>query len=158
MIVIADSSALVALSVCQCLPVLEQLFGEVKVPEAVFEEVCVPGKPEAEALRAWLRDRVQTVSLSDYPISKAEGLGQGELEAMALYLALSAELLVIDDARVKKVAYLNGVEVMDSVGVLLLAKRRGYLSHIKPLLDILAASDIHLSDTVIQKALTLAGE
>ncbi len=42
MIVIADSSALVALSACQCLPVLEQLFGEVKVPEAVFGEVCVP--------------------------------------------------------------------------------------------------------------------
>ncbi len=37
MILIADSSALVALSVCESLVLLDQLFGEVMVPEAVFK-------------------------------------------------------------------------------------------------------------------------
>ena len=36
MILIADSSALVALSVCDSLTLLERLFKEVIVPEAVF--------------------------------------------------------------------------------------------------------------------------
>ncbi len=54
MIVIADSSALIALSICNCLPILEPLFGEIQVPTAVFKEVCIPGKPEAEILRTWL--------------------------------------------------------------------------------------------------------
>ncbi|KOR32157.1 hypothetical protein TI05_09025 [Achromatium sp. WMS3] len=58
MIVIEDSSALIALSICNCLPILEPLFGEIQVPIAVFKEVCIPGKPEAEILRTWLGSRV----------------------------------------------------------------------------------------------------
>jgi predicted nucleic acid-binding protein len=46
MILIADSSALVALSVCDSLDLLDALFGEVKVPQAVFDEVSVNHKPE----------------------------------------------------------------------------------------------------------------
>ncbi len=64
MIVIADSSALVALSICRCLPMLEQLFGTVFVPEAVFQEIVISGKPEAENLRVWLQHRVQRVDLT----------------------------------------------------------------------------------------------
>ena len=158
MIVIIDSSALVALSVCQCLPIVEQLFIEIRVPEAVFTEICVSGKPEAERLRKWLYNRVQVISLSDYHIIKADGLGRGELEAMALYLSLSADLLVVDDAHAKKVACLNGFEVMGSLGVLLLAKRRGLIYYIKPLVEILAQSNIHLSNTLIQRVLKMAFE
>ena len=44
MIVIADSSALVALSVCESLLLLDALFGEVKVPQAVYDEVCIGNK------------------------------------------------------------------------------------------------------------------
>ncbi len=48
-------------------------------------------------------------------------LGAGKQEAIALYMELSADLLIIDDARAKKSAYANGLEVMGSVSVLLLA-------------------------------------
>jgi predicted nucleic acid-binding protein len=41
MIVVADSSALVALSVCDSLLLLDALFGEGKVPQAVYDEVCI---------------------------------------------------------------------------------------------------------------------
>lgn len=158
MIVIADSSALVALSICRCLPMLEQLFGTVFVPEAVFQEIVISGKPEAENLRVWLQHRVQRVDLTQCNIIKPNGLGRGELEAIALYRAQSANLLLIDDARAKNVAYLNGLEVMGSIGVLLLAKRKGFISQVKPLLELLEVSNIHLSSSVIQKALMLAQE
>ncbi len=46
MIVIADSSALVALSVCDSLLLLDALFSEVKVPQAVIEPITKkPGLP-----------------------------------------------------------------------------------------------------------------
>ena len=45
MIVIADSSALVALSICDTLNLLKPLFGEIKAPKAVFEEICIADKP-----------------------------------------------------------------------------------------------------------------
>ncbi len=47
MLVVADSSALVALALCDGLNLLDQLFDEVKVPQAVDDEVVVKGKPEA---------------------------------------------------------------------------------------------------------------
>ncbi|MEM7017997.1 MAG: DUF3368 domain-containing protein, partial [Pseudomonadota bacterium] len=52
MIVVADSSPLIALSICNSLTLLEALFGEVVVPEAVFEEICIPGKPLLKILEA----------------------------------------------------------------------------------------------------------
>jgi predicted nucleic acid-binding protein len=81
-----------------------------------------------------------------------------ELEAIALYLKTSADLLLIDDAYAKKVAVKNGLEVMGSIGVLLLAKQKGLISTIKPLITMLVNSEIHLGNNVIQKALYLAKE
>lgn len=122
MLVVADSSALVALSICDSLPLLDLLFGEVTVPQAVFDEVCIANKPESKALLTYLTGKVSCVQPS-ITIEKSAGLGKGEYAAMLLYKHLSADLLLVDDARAKKVAYLNNLEVMGSLGVLLLAKK-----------------------------------
>jgi predicted nucleic acid-binding protein len=47
---------------------------------------------------------------------------------------------------------------MGSIGVLLLAKQHGLIHEIRPMLDLLAVSDIHLGSNIIEKALRLAGE
>ena len=105
MIVIADSSALVALSICQVLPLLESLFDEVYVPEAVYNEVSIKGKPEADALIDYLSSRIKSVQANKNQVVNASKLGIGEQQAIALYLELSADLLIIDDARAKKIVY-----------------------------------------------------
>ncbi len=74
------------------------------------------------------------------------------------YKHLSADLLLIDDARAKKVAYLNNLEVMGSMGVLLLAKKKGLIVSIKPLLSRLRCSDIFVSDHFLDQILAMAGE
>ncbi len=132
MIVIADSSALVALSICDCLSVLDELFGEVKVPPAVYDEVCILGKAESKSLSTYLQDKVCDISTVIH-IEKTNGLGKGELAAINLYKQLAADLLLIDDARAKKIAYINNVEVMGS-------------------------SDIFISDHLLERLLVIAGE
>ena len=149
MIVIADSSALVALAVCDVLHLLEPLFGNVRVPQAVFDEVSIANKPQTKVLQAFLADKVASVNLPALIIEKSNGLGKGELEAIALYKQEAADLLLIDDARAKKTAYINNVEVMGSLGVLLLAKQRGLIATIRPLLDKLGDSDIFVSDNLL---------
>ena len=158
MIVIADSSALVALAVCDVLHLLEPLFGNVRVPQAVFDEVNITNKPQAKVLQEFLADKVVPVSLAMVTIEKSSGLGKGELEAIALYKQKSADLLLIDDARAKKTAYINNVEVMGSLGVLLLAKQQQLIVTIRPLLDKLNESDIFVSDDLLERILVLAGE
>ena len=157
MIVIADSSALVALSVCDSLSLLDALFGQVKVPQAVYDEVCIANKAEAHALRIYLTEKVCNTS-AIFDIEKPNGLGKGELAAINLYKQLSADLLLIDDARAKKVAYLNNIEVMGSLGVLLLAKKEGLIVAIKPLLTKLRCSDIFIRNDLLDQILTVAGE
>ncbi|NOQ35881.1 MAG: DUF3368 domain-containing protein [Methylococcaceae bacterium] len=158
MIVIADSSALVALSICDVLELLAPLFGEIKVPQAVFDEVCVENKAEFETLKFFLEDKILATSVNISNIERSKGLGKGELEAIALYKQLQADLLLIDDARAKKVAYVNNLEVMGSLGVLLLAKQQGLIESIHPLLKRLKYSDVFISHSLLEQVLAMAGE
>jgi hypothetical protein len=157
MLIIADSSALLALAVCDGLPLIERLFEAVKVPQAVFDEVIVEGKLAAEVLCAYLANKVVSIELNDFVIA-AEGLGQGELEAMALYKHLHADYLLIDDKRARKVARLNHIQITGSQGILLLAKHEGLIERVAPFIRRLRASDIRISESLIQRTLQLAGE
>lgn len=58
MLLIADSSALVALSVMGSLGLIDQLFDRVAVPEAVYREVTADESlPEAKQLKHYLHDK-----------------------------------------------------------------------------------------------------
>jgi hypothetical protein len=157
MLIVADTSALVALAACRSLHLLDTLFQEVWVPAAVHRECIVSGKPEAEVLAEYLNGKVVDVDLTRFVIA-ATGLGQGELEAMALYRQLSAGGLLMDDQRARKVARFNGMQVIGSVGVLLAARQHGHIQALRPLLEAIRRAGIHLSDSLLAEALRLAGE
>lgn len=157
MLIVADSSALVALALCNGLELLDRLFEQVRVPQAVYDEVIVEGKPAAQMLQAYLQGKVVPVPLENVVITGA-GLGRGEIEAMALYKSMRADYLLIDDNRARKVARLNHVRITGSQGVLLLAKHHGLIPHVWPYLEQLGATDIRISDRLIERTLALAGE
>jgi predicted nucleic acid-binding protein len=157
MLVIADSSALVALALCGGLDLLDQLFDEIKVPQAVYQEVIVKGKPAAQTLQTYLQGKVIPVSLSSIIIT-GSGLGQGEMEAMALYKTTHADYLLVDDSRARKVARLNKITITGSLGILLLAKHRGIIKQVKPHLDQLRQTNLRISASLIQRTLSLARE
>lgn len=157
MLVVADSSALLALATCQRLDLLERLFTEVKVPQAVLEEVVIEGKAQSETLREFLAARVVSVHRAACTISAGD-LGRGELEAMALYKQLRADFLLVDDKRARNVARENHIEVIGTLGTLLLAKRRGMVEALAPLVERMVASGIRISERLIRDTLSLAGE
>ena len=57
MILVADCSSLVALSVCGSLNLLERLFASVVVPETVYLEATQPDKKQAQALKLFCKAR-----------------------------------------------------------------------------------------------------
>lgn len=129
MLVIADSSALVALSTCDALDVLPQAYDDIRVPQAVSDEVIIKGNPQSASLETFLVGRVMSVDLSQWVLA-AGGLGQGELEAMALYKQLSADALLIDDRRARAVAEHNQIVCIGTLGFLLLAKHQGIIQRV----------------------------
>lgn len=157
MLIVADSSALVALAAADALGLLDQLFSAVRVPPAVEAELVGHGKPYGDELREFLQGKSLPIDLTRYVIA-APGLGLGELEAMALYKAISADQLLVDDQRARKVARLNSIQVVGSVGILLTAKGAGLIQAVRPRLSAMQSAGIHMSPVLVRDALRLAGE
>lgn len=157
MILVADSSALIALSLCNVLKFLDVLFEEVKVPPAVFDEVTEEDKVESIALSEYLKDKIEYVNMEDYIITDFS-IRKGEIEAMALYKKLGADKLLVDDKRARKLAQLNGMNIIGSLGILLIAKEKGLIEQIKPYVEIIKESDIYINEELIDYVLELAGE
>ena len=157
MILVADSSALIALSVCGSLTLLDQLFKEVIVPEAVFLEVVKSDKPEAKVLEKYLREKVRKVNMHNF-IYLDGNADAGETEAMLLYKQKLADKLLIDDKRGRRIAKINGINTIGSLGILLSAKQSGLISKIKPQIEDIAASRIYLTQSLIEVVLEIADE
>lgn len=77
---------------------------------------------------------------------------------MLLYRQLQASYLLIDDRRGRRMARINNIKVIGSLGVLLNAKQAGLIKAVKPYMQRLSASDLYLSDALISAVLELAGE
>lgn len=85
-------------------------------------------------------------------------LGQGEAEAIALAEQRQARLLLIDDARGRRIARSRGVRVTGVAGVLLAAKNRREVEAVAPLLRALSDAGYRLASPLLAKVLASAGE
>ncbi len=157
MLVIADSSALIALATCDGLNVILQVYEDIKVPEAVYAEIVAPEKPQSDALGVFLSNRVVKVDTTRWVLA-AGGLGRGEIEAMALYKELAADALLIDDHRARIIAEHNQINCIGALGLLLVAKQNGIISEVAPYIQKLRQSAIHYGDVLLDRVLKLAGE
>lgn len=157
MILVADASALIALATCDSLALLEAIFGSVLVPEAVYTEVTALDKPHSARLQSYLKGKVRTVDMQHFVYLDAFA-DAGETQAMLLYKEVAADYLLIDDKRGRKVAKINQIKTVGSLGVLLQAKRSGLIPCIAPLIEQIAASPIFMSESLIQTVLELADE
>lgn len=157
MILVADSSALIALASCDGLSLLDTLFATVIVPEAVYREAIVGDKPQARKLKDYLRDKVRKIDSVDSVL--LDGFSDlGETEAMLLYRQYSADKLLIDDKRGRRVAKINHISTIGSLGVLLAAKQVGVIDWIFPFVNKLLSSELYLSADLISTVMDIAGE
>jgi len=157
MLVVADSSALIALATCEGLDLLLALYDDIKVPEAVYTEIITPKKPQSDVLGSFLSGHVVKVDTTRWVLT-AGGLGRGEIEAMALYKQLSADALLIDDHRARLIAEHNQINCIGTLGLLLIAKQDGRIDHVAPYVQKLRYSSIHYGDELLNRVLQLAGE
>jgi len=157
----ADASPLILFARTGRLGLLANLFGDVWIPPRVARESFRdrPDRPGATALITALGDFLREVVPLESAVATALGAGAKRGEAEAIGLALqNSLLLLIDDLSGRRAAQVVGVEVIGSVGVLSLAKRRGLLSEVRPALDDLIVEGLHLSASLYRQALEATGE
>ena len=81
MILIADSSAVITLAIVDKLDILQTIFKEVYIPNAVYQEITKTNKKESIKLKDFFQNRVKNIKTKiDFNIS----LGRGESEAIFL--------------------------------------------------------------------------
>jgi len=156
--VISNTSPLVALWMLNLLPLLQELYTEVLIPEEVRDEFfATESETRAAALKSapWIR----TVHLRNPANIATHGeVDIGEAAVFALAEEREARLVILDDRGARRYATRIGLPFTGTVGLLLEAKERGVIEAVTPFLDILLANGVHLSPSLISDVLQQAGE
>jgi len=85
-------------------------------------------------------------------------LGAGESETIVLALQMDAEVVLMDEARGRRIAAARGLTLTGTLGTLILAKKQGLINRVASHLTRLAEEDFYMSDTLYEKVLRQAGE
>lgn len=161
MIVVSDTSPLTNLAAIGRLDVLRQLYGEVYIPNAVWDELNAGDKNwpgyESVATANWIKQHgVQNQPLV---VALRRDLDRGEAEGIALALELKADLILLVEKEGRHAAQQLGLQVVGVIGVLLEAKAKGLLPQVRSQLDALRQlAGFYLSESLYQAAMKLAGE
>ena len=137
MIVVSDTSPINNLAAINQLHLLQQLYGTVLIPEAVYQELTDPDFPVAGAKEVQTFTWIQIRAIEDRTMLKAlsSELDPGEAEAIVLALEMKAEQVLIDERRGRMIAARLNLHYTGILGVLVEAKSQGFISTVKPLLD-----------------------
>jgi hypothetical protein len=157
-IVVADAGPLIAFARLHQLDLLAQIFSSVLVTGTVLSE-CTgrPDFPENPLIHDAVRNKQLELRTPPDFSAFVQEVDAGEASAIAMALECACGVLM-DDKAGRRIAKNIGVPVIGTVGVLVLAKRRGLVRLVKPLLDDLAASGYFLGAAIIADALATAGE
>ncbi len=153
MIVVSDTSPITALLTIQQIDLLARLYGEVKIPPAVAEELL--------AYHTELPGFIQTIPITSSLLldQLKSQLDRGEAEAIVLAKALHADLLLIDESLGREAARHEHLPVIGLMGVLLIAKKKGLIASLRDLIERLdVEAGFYLSRPVKEKVLAAAGE
>ena len=159
MIVVSDTTPLIALLKASQLDLLQRMFGKILIPRAVFNELTsnVIFQDEAETIRTSAFIEVVTVrdSKTVDVLRRATGLDLGESEAIVYAESSMADILLMDERKGRLVASSMGLPVMGSIGVLREAHAAGIISadELRGAIDTMQEAGIRLSERLIRSVL-----
>ena len=145
---IADASCLILYEKINRLDILQEVFPELVVTKEVIEECGF--RPN------WLSVK-NFASLANY-YDLAAGLGKGEASSIALAMETDQSLLIIDEKKGRRKARELNIEIVGSLGILLLAKKLNVIESVKQIVDLIDDTNFRLSPLLRTKILKEANE
>lgn len=162
--VICNASPVIGLFSIQKINLLWELFNEVIMPEAVFEELCADSihhKEESQELKRLVScGKIQVCQIRNKELVKSlyGRLHFGELEVIIGAKEQNIKLAIIDEKSARKLATEFLVDTIGILGILLLAKQKGLLTQVKPELDKLKSNGYRISHSLHEQVLKRAKE
>ncbi len=125
MIVVSDTTPLISLLKIEHLDLLKKLFGNVLIPQSVYDELTADERFRMEAELLQQKDFIKVQSVKNAEsvsvLKRATGLDQGESEAIVLTDETNADLLLMDEAKGRAVSSEMGFRIMGTIGILMAA-------------------------------------
>ena len=156
MLVVADATPLISLMKIGRLNLLERLFGQIVIPEAVYSELTTNVAFAAEVCQIEECSFIKRVSVSDNKsvdmLRRVTGLDLGESEAIVYADVNGANILLIDESKGRRIAQTMGLKIMGTLGMFLEAFYKGILTSDEIEADMirLRKSNRYIGDDLIQ--------
>jgi predicted nucleic acid-binding protein len=156
---VINASPVILLAKAEVIRFLPLLCDELVIPAGVVGEV--QNIRITDVASAWLAgEGVKFIRPSPeiHPALANWRGGNGEAEVISWALRNHGFKAILDDRRARTLAERNGVVVLGSLRVIVIAKERGLISAAKPSLDKLRGVGAYVSDELIDRAIAMAGE
>jgi uncharacterized protein len=147
--IISDTSCLIAFDRINQLEILHHVFDSIVTTSTVQQEF-------GKVLPEWIN--IQDALSQDKKSELEKVVDSGEASAIALALEIQNSLLIIDEKKGRKVAKSLNLHIIGSLRVLMLAKQRGIIKNILPLIQELEKKNFRFSKILIDQILTEANE
>lgn len=148
-IVIADASCFILLDKIDHLILLNQLFGVVVTTDIIAKEF-------GRTLPQWVE--IRTVRDIHQQQTLELEVDKGEASAIALSFESEPSLLILDDAKARKVAEKLHLNYTGTLGVILRSKQQGIIPSIRPLLEKIQQTNFRFSEKIFLEILSIAQE
>ncbi len=136
-LIISNTTPLINFSGIDRLDILEKLFFKISIPLAVQKELEEKKGlfPNIEFIFNSSFVSIQEIQNEKIYKSLKIDLDDGEAEAITIAIENNAELLLLDEIAGRNQAEYHGLRFTGTIGCLVLAKKKGIISYIKPFLD-----------------------
>jgi predicted nucleic acid-binding protein len=158
--IVADAGPLIALAKVGLLELPQRAFGRTLVPSIVLSECMAQARAaDVAAIQSAVEAGLLTVTEDvKWPVDRqTPRLDAGELAAIALAMERSAPLLM-DEQRGRRAAARLGIPLVGVCGLLVIAKRQGWVGSVRGLLVGLKEAGYYISPALQQQTLALANE
>lgn len=160
--IVSNTGPIIGLAKIELLFLLNEVASKVLIPPMVYRELLGKVGMESEQIDKALKEFLFVTDLN--PLDPAtemaiSALDEGERQAIGLASTMVGDvLLLVDDRAGREVAEKLNIPTTGLIGFLLLAKEKGLLESIGPLIDKLRDQGYWLSDEVVEITKRLAGE
>ncbi|MBK1987426.1 DUF3368 domain-containing protein [Sphaerospermopsis aphanizomenoides BCCUSP55] len=160
MIIISNTSPISNLAAIGQLTLLQQLYGKVIIPQAVYQEILACGSTDPGTLALQTLDWIEVIPVTNIILVQTLQtiLDPGEAEAISLAVELNADRLIIDERKGRNEAIKSGLQVTGLLGIVLAARQQGFIPLVKPILDDLIANGFWIREQLYAEVLLVAGE
>lgn len=159
---VSNTSPIIGLAKIGRISLLKSIAEEVLIPPLVYRELLGKIGSESDQIDRALNDFIRIMDLMPLEIATENAvadLDEGEKQAVALAATMKENvLLLLDDRAGRQVAEKLNIPTTGLLGILLLAKEKGLVGNVVPLIEELRDNGYWLSDEVIDVARRLAGE